>query len=280
VTSGAIAPRAVRRAVAGTDTVQALDLSFRLRAEAALAALDCAPGARVLDVGCGVGSFSALLAAASHRVTCVDVSEKNIEAVRRRHPDLQSVCADATTLPFAADTFDAAVFMEVLEHVEDDRAALSEIGRVVRPGGLLILSVPNLAAPAPLLERLPLRSVHAREGPEHHVRDGYSADELSRLLAESGFRVETMASLGGITYRLTTDLVSVVHLAYRRLRRQPSWTWADVEADRENPLLRAYGAVFPALLALARLGATEQGTRGASLLVKARVLPESGGSAR
>jgi 2-polyprenyl-3-methyl-5-hydroxy-6-metoxy-1,4-benzoquinol methylase len=271
-------PATIRRAVAGTDTVQALDLSFRLRAEAALAAFDCGPGARVLDVGCGVGSFSGLLAA-SHRVTCVDVSEENIESVRRRHPDMEAVQADTTALPFAASSFDAAVFMEVLEHVEDDRGALAELGRVVRADGLLILTVPNLAAPAPLLERLPLRSNHARPGPERHVRDGYSPEQLTRLLRDSGFGIEAMTSLGGIAYRLTADLVSAVHLAYRSLRRQPSWTWADVEADRGNAFVRAYGALFPALLALARLGAGTQGMHGATLLVKARVLARRSGFA-
>ncbi len=270
-------PPEIRRAVAGTDTVQARDLSFRLRAEAALTVLDCEPGARVLDLGCGVGSFSALLAARSMRVMCVDVSEENVEAVRRRHPELPVVRANATALPFDDDAFDAAVLMEVLEHVEDDRAALSELRRVVRDDGLLILSAPNLAARAPLLERLPLLSVHAREGPEHHFRDGYSRRELTSLLGDSGFKIEMMLSVGGATYRLATDVVSLAHLAYRSARRQPSWTWADVEADRESLVFRMYGSVFPVLLRLARIGATRPGMHGASLLVKARALPTGNG---
>ena len=271
-------PLEIRRAVAGTDTVQAFDLSFRLRAEAALALLDCEPGARVLDVGCGVGSFSALLAARSLRVACADISEENVVTLRRRHPELPVVRTDATALPFDDDEFDAAVLMEVLEHVEDDRAALSELRRVVRDDGLLILSVPNLAAPAPLLERLPLRSIHARQGPEHHFRDGYSPRELIDLLRDRGFKIEVILSVGGAAYRLAADVVSLVHLAYRSVRRHPSWTWADVEADRGKPLLRIYESAFPALLSLARIGSMPRGTHGATLLVKARALPTGDGS--
>ena len=87
--------------------------------------------------------------------------------------------------------------------------------RVVRDDGLLILTVPNLAAPAPLLERLPVRSVHAREGPEHHFRDGYSPGELTDLLEDSGFRSEAMVSVGGTACRLAADVVSLAHLADR-----------------------------------------------------------------
>jgi ubiquinone/menaquinone biosynthesis C-methylase UbiE len=266
----------IRRAVAATNTVQAWDLSFRLRAEAALAALDCDIGASVLDLGCGVGSLSALLAARSLRPTCVDVAAENIEVVRRRHPELPAVRADATALPFDADAFDAVILMEVLEHIEDDRAALAEISRVIRDNGLLILSVPNLAAPLPLLERFPFRSVHAHEGPERHFRDGYDSQALSHLLEAGGFRVERMTSLGGTAYRLASGFVSLVHLAYRSLRRQQSWTWSDVEADRDSLPLRIYAAAFPALLAFARLGAHQPGMRGATLLVTARRAAASG----
>ena len=82
-----------------------------------------------------------------------------------------------------------------------------------------------------------------------------------------------MQSVGGAAYRLATDAVSLAHLAYRSVRRQPSWTWADVEADRGSPLLRIYGSVFPVLLSLARIGAMPRGMHGATLLVKARALP-------
>ena len=100
---------------------------------------------------------------------------------------------------------------------------------------------------------------------------------LTRLLGTCGFKIEAMLSVGGAAYRLATDFVSLAHLAYSLVRRQPSWTWADVEADRGNPLMRIYASVFPVLLRIARLGAMPRGTNGATLLVKARALTKGDG---
>lgn len=100
--------------------------------------------------------------------------------------------------------------------------------------------------------------------------------ELSRLVRENGFEIETITSVGGPAYRLAASVVSVAHLIYRLARRQPSWTWADVEADRGRPLMRLYGAVFPVVLGFARLGAIRPDMRGATLLMKARAVPAVG----
>jgi ubiquinone/menaquinone biosynthesis C-methylase UbiE len=251
-------------------SVQALDLSFRLRAEVALELLDLPPGSRVIDVGCGIGSFSALLAARSLDVVGADVSEKNVELVRRRYPQIEAVRADAQALPFEDGSFDGAVCMEVLEHVEDDREALGELRRVLRDGAPLVVSVPNLAAPLPLLERLPWRSIHEQEGPERHVRDGYFAAQLEQLLVGRGFEVESRTSVGGAPYRAAAGAVSLVHLLYRRLRAQQSWTWADVESDSDGLLMRTYRALFPIFHVIARIGAAQRGAKGATLLLRAR----------
>jgi SAM-dependent methyltransferase len=103
--------------------------------------LAATPGPRVLDAGAGQGTMSLHLQRLGFEVTSSDVSDAAVEILRERLAgDVQH--ADLTALPFSDGEFDGALLGEVLEHVEGDREALSEVRRVLRPGGVLALSVP------------------------------------------------------------------------------------------------------------------------------------------
>lgn len=100
-----------------------------------------APGARrprILDLGCGCGVNAELLARHGLPVL-VDHSADALELVRVRAPRCQG---DALRLPFAAGSFDLAVVLDLLEHLDDDRRGLAEVARVLRPGGRLLVMVP------------------------------------------------------------------------------------------------------------------------------------------
>lgn len=99
------------------------------------------PGARVLDVGCGVGQVVKRLAEAGCEAHGVDVSEPNIAKAKRFSPHCQVY--DGKKLPYADAFFEAAGALNVLEHVEEPEAFILELARVVRPGGRVILSSPN-----------------------------------------------------------------------------------------------------------------------------------------
>lgn len=99
------------------------------------------PWPRVLNAGAGQGSFSTRLEERGFRVTSVDSSPEALALLRERVRG-EVVEADVTQLPFADDSFDAAVLGEVLEHVPDDAGALREVARVTRPGGVVAISVP------------------------------------------------------------------------------------------------------------------------------------------
>lgn len=98
-------------------------------------------GARVLDIGCGVGQVVARLREAGCDAYGVDVSEPNIERARRHGDRCQWY--DGTALPFPDGHFDAAGALNVLEHVDDPEAFVRELARVVKPGGRIVLSSPN-----------------------------------------------------------------------------------------------------------------------------------------
>ena len=141
------------------------------------------PGQRVLNAGAGTGSFSLQLAENGFDVTSVDASSAAVEVLRRRVPG-EVAQADVTTLPFADAAFDAAVLGEVLEHVEDDRGALEEVARVLRPGGVLAVSVP--ADP---------KRFAPSDRWAGHVRR-YSRQELLSACEAGGFTVERCRAWG------------------------------------------------------------------------------------
>ncbi|MCI0744083.1 MAG: methyltransferase domain-containing protein [Verrucomicrobia subdivision 3 bacterium] len=99
------------------------------------------PGARVLDVGCGVGQVVARLTEAGFEAHGVDVSEPNIERARKFCPRCQLY--DGRQLPFPDQYFASAGALNVLEHVDEPEAFIAELVRVVRIGGKIVLSSPN-----------------------------------------------------------------------------------------------------------------------------------------
>jgi SAM-dependent methyltransferase len=99
------------------------------------------PGARVLDIGCGVGQVVARLASHGFEAAGVDVSEPNLE--RARASGLPCQLYDGKRLPFPDRHFAAVGSLNVLEHVEEPEAFLHELVRVAEVGGRVLVSSPN-----------------------------------------------------------------------------------------------------------------------------------------
>jgi ubiquinone/menaquinone biosynthesis C-methylase UbiE len=121
-----------RRASAYTGAHTALDA----RVPAVAAVVEARP-ARVLEVGCGWGELAEWLARdTAAQVVAVDLSERMVELARARGVDAQ--VGDVQELPFADGSFDVAVAAWMLYHVPDLDRGLSELARVLRPGGILV----------------------------------------------------------------------------------------------------------------------------------------------
>ncbi len=148
---------------------------------------------RVFVDGCGVGMYLGRLAKTARQAVGLDIELERTQEARQLAE--QVVCGAGERLPFPADTFDLILSNEVLEHVQDDAQAAREIVRALRPGGRLVLFVPNRGYPyethgiywrgtyhfgnIPLVNYLPRRW---RDRLAPHVRV-YSRGDLRRLFA-------------------------------------------------------------------------------------------------
>jgi ubiquinone/menaquinone biosynthesis C-methylase UbiE len=177
------------RPLGGRVLMGALGPSMSGERRIALAMLRISPGDRVLDVACGTGSFSRAFAdkaGAEGVVVGLDASATMLAQAAREErsparPGVEYVRASATDLPFSDGTFDAVCCFAALYLIEDPLRAVSEIARVVAPGGrvALLSSVARGPLPASLSDGVvrPLTGVRI-----------FGRDELTRELRAHGLR--------------------------------------------------------------------------------------------
>lgn len=104
-----------------------------------VAAVDPKPGQVILDLAAGTGTSTHPFAARGATVIPADLSEGMLAEGKRRQPNLAFVNADALALPFADDTFDTVTISFGLRNVENVSAALTEMRRVTKPGGRIVI---------------------------------------------------------------------------------------------------------------------------------------------
>jgi SAM-dependent methyltransferase len=102
-------------------------------------------GGKVLDIGCGSGQFIEILAetlGAYESITGIDVDESVLLEAGKKFPEesFRFLNANAQSLPFESNSFDLVTVSKALHHVENDRLALSEMKRVLKPGGFLLIN--------------------------------------------------------------------------------------------------------------------------------------------
>jgi len=96
---------------------------------------------RVLDLGCAFGFSSRMLASRGYQTVGMDASPAYIARAKRAHPQGIYLLAPAEAVPLPDADFDGVIFLDVLEHVNDERSAIFEVARLLKPGGTLVLSV-------------------------------------------------------------------------------------------------------------------------------------------
>lgn len=174
-------------------------------------AVGAVPGQRVLDLAGGTGTSSEPYADAGIHVVACDFSVGMLKVGKRRRPDIDFVAGDATNLPFADDSFDAATISFGLRNVIDPKKALREMLRVTKPGGGLVVAEFSHPTFAPfrtvyteyLMRALPAVARKTASNPDAYVylaesiRAWPNQDELSAWLAESGWTSVAYRNLSG-----------------------------------------------------------------------------------
>lgn len=163
-------------------------------------------GKRVLDLGCAGGFMAEALAERGAHVTGIDPAAKAIAAAQAHAQsnglDVRYDVGVGESLPYADDAFDAVVCVDVLEHVSDLAQVLSEVARVLRPGGMFLFDTINrnpisrlavITVAENLLGLLP-KGTH---DPEMFIKP----QELREALEQAGFTVGKFTGLGprGVT---------------------------------------------------------------------------------
>jgi SAM-dependent methyltransferase len=219
------------------------------------------PPARVLDAGAGQGRFVAAACAAGYDAFGIEPARRGLERARELGAPVQAVTIEAAEI--AAGSLDAVTLWHVLEHLADPGAALARIAGWLRPGGGLLVGVPNLA------------SAQARVGGErwYHLdvprhRTHFTPAGLTRLLERCGLAPVAVHHL-----LLEHNPYGMWQSAVNRLTGQPSYLYNALK--RNAPLASRDLAVSALALPLAPLAAGAElaaglARRGGTIAVLAR----------
>lgn len=171
-------------------------------------------GQRLLEAGCGYGRLSRVLLESGARWTGVELSPSMAEYCRRTLPrEAVLVRADNGELPFAEASFDRVLCSGVLMHLEDERKALAELVRVLRPGGVLVVTGNNLLHPL---------------GPLMHVKAALRPGYLQRFHLPGCYRRE-LERLGCCVETVRGDTLLGVGVQLGGLALPPAWLLPVIE---------------------------------------------------
>ncbi|HEY3174662.1 MAG TPA: class I SAM-dependent methyltransferase [Candidatus Polarisedimenticolia bacterium] len=204
---------------------------------------------RSLDLGCGTGIFLESLARYGEPVG-LDVSEDALAFCRERRLT-RLVRADGSLIPFADESFDLLTANDLIEHLEDDAAALSEFRRVLKPGGRAIVFVPAFGFLWSLQDEI-----------SHHRRR-YTVPRLARAIGEAGLEVERITYANTLLFPVIfagRQALKVMR-RFREVRTEndlhPGWSNGILKTifGWEAPLLRRMDLPFGvSILAVCRKG--------------------------
>jgi ubiquinone/menaquinone biosynthesis C-methylase UbiE len=169
------------------------------------------PGARVIDLGCGSGTFTYLLKQRGYAATGLDISPKLLELARRKYPDLQFDEGDVEALPYEEASVDGVLLSGIVHHLPDPSLCAAEVMRVLRPGGRFVAFDPNRANPFMYLYRDRSSPLYNSVGVTVNERP-IRAREVAETFRAAGLEVRT-DYLSKLPYRYVASRMARVGLS-------------------------------------------------------------------
>lgn len=188
------------------DDLEPLPLHYRMlrrfevtRETTAAALLPGGPS--LLDIGCGEGVATELLASRYRRIVATDIAPSTVAEAAARHPGIADwMVVDASRpLPFADASFSAVMSLSTLQYLFDPSSFLAEARRVLTPGGVLLVETPNMAYLPQRLRLLagrPIRTSYWRHGIDGGNLHYFTVDSLRALVSDAGFTPERVTGSG------------------------------------------------------------------------------------
>lgn len=167
---------------------------------------------RMLDAGCGTGVYSFSLAKKIDKIEAVDISEEKIENAGKISifKNITFKQGDLCNLKFDSNSFDLAICSDVLEHIKNDKKAMSELMRVLKPNGMLLLTVPSCS----------YKNKRTYKN-YNHERAGYTTRDIEKILFGNGriIQAEGYSSaiteiLSGVNYKLVSNKIFLALFFY------------------------------------------------------------------
>ena len=171
----------------------------QMRAQAVLSSLNAKTGETILDIGCGNARDIVPVLKAGATVVGVDVSEGMLQQAQRElasagYDEVRLELGDATKLAFPSEAFDKIVCSETIEHIPEADTAVSEMFRVLKVGGSLVMSTPNSRSWYGF-DRYVLSGMILRRTWNHPFDNWRNMGELCSLLERHGFQITRKASV-------------------------------------------------------------------------------------
>jgi len=221
-------------------------------------------GQRCLDLGSDNGVISLLLRRRGGEWASADLTDEAVASIRELvGGDVHRIVG--SQLPFADASFDLIVVVDMLEHVPDEAAFVSELARTLKPGGRLLINTPHLKETPLRRFRHAIGQTDAKHG---HLRPGYTRERIAALLGSS-FSLDAERTYSRFFSELVDTGINwaVEHAGKKGSAKGMVVTGGDVAGHRK--LFVAYSAIYPLVWAVSRLDALIPWASGYMMIVRA-----------